>query len=167
MSAPRKTRWKNGPARRWTGSSAASRPRSGSHRRTARPQRQPKQEQQARNPWNPPNEAFQMGTAAGSLQACPAQSCSAYPDQLVGLQAQPPLRMFQAIARGGFRIGLAHFIVHGLQEEVLEVHARIAFRRRALLRIDQLQLIAMGQLLLGFRLGTDADPVNAGRRQLR
>ena len=68
----------------------------------------------------------------GSFNMQPERSaCSANADQLVGLERQPPLRMFQAIGGRGLGIGGAIRIVHRLQEEMAEILAGIALRRRA------------------------------------
>ena len=73
--------------------------------------------------------------------------------------------MVQAIAGGSFGVADTVRIVHRLQEEVAEILTGIALGFGAGLRIDQLQFIAMLELLFGIRLGADADPVDARRRQ--
>src|ERR1700753_2973267 len=69
-------------------------------------------------------------------------------DHLVRLQAEPPLRMAHAVVGGisGVRghVGTAHRLQREAREgEVLEIR-----RARAVLRIDQLQLVAGSQLKL-------------------
>ena len=80
------------------------------------------------------------------------------------LQRKPPLGMLQSIAGRRFDVGALVRIVHRLQKEVFEILIRIALRRAVRLRIDQLQFVAIGQLLFGIGLGTDADPIDARRR---
>ncbi len=61
------------------------------------------------------------------------------------------------------RVGVAVGVVHRLQEEVSEGEIAVAFGRRALLRIDQFEFVAAGELQLGARLGADANPVEPVR----
>ena len=72
----------------------------------------------------------------GELTGCPTH--------LVGLEAQPPLRMGEAVVdrqRAVFASTVG--AVHRLQEEVVEVERRrIARARRRVLRVDELQLVA-------------------------
>src|SRR6476660_9241141 len=78
---------------------------------------------------------------------------------LVCLQAESPLRMAQAVvdrARGVFdHIGA----VHRLQRKTFEIEPRKFFRRRAFLRIDQLQFVAAAHDQPGAGFRADADPV--------
>src|SRR6478736_4020386 len=79
---------------------------------------------------------------------------------LVCLQAEPPLRMAQAIvdrARGVFdHVGS----VHRLQRKPFEIEPRKIFRRSAGLRIDQLQFVAATHHKPGAGFRADADPVH-------
>ncbi len=80
------------------------------------------------------------------------------------LQAEPPLRMAQAIvdrARGVLdHVGS----VHRLQREALEGEIGEILRRRIRLRIDQLEFMAPAHHEIGAGLRADADPVHAGGR---
>ena len=53
--------------------------------------------------------------------------------------------------------------VHWLQKEVLELEVCEAFRRRANLRENELQLVARPQDEIVFSFGADADPIDAFR----
>src|SRR6476619_1427159 len=82
----------------------------------------------------------------------------------VRLQAEPPLRMAQAIVdrpRGVFdHVGP----VHRLQRKAFEIEPRKVFRRSSFLRIDQLQFVAAAHHEAGAGFRADADPVHpAGR----
>src|ERR1700704_6170389 len=84
--------------------------------------------------------------------------------RLVRLQAEPPLRMAQAVvdrARGV----LDHVRpVHRLQREALEGEVDKGLRRRIFLRIDQLELMTLPdhEVRTGFR--ADADPIHSRGR---
>src|SRR6185295_2749553 len=86
--------------------------------------------------------------------------CLSDAECLVCLQAEPPLRMAQAVvdrARGVFgHVGS----VHRLQRKPFEIEPRKIFRRGAGLRIHQLQFVAAAhhEASAGFR--ADADPVH-------
>src|SRR6185312_2250845 len=82
------------------------------------------------------------------------------PDYLVRLQAEPPLRMRQAVFGRARGVGDDIRPVHRLQREALEGQAFEVRWGRALLRIDQLQLMALPEHELGSGLGADADPVD-------
>ena len=60
----------------------------------------------------------------------------------MGLQAEPPLRMIQAIAHGAFGVGCALGAVHGLQKEVAKRECFEAFRQREGLGVDELEFVA-------------------------
>ena len=77
----------------------------------------------------------------------------------MGLQAQPPLRMRQAVLDRQPGVLLAVGAVHRLQQQVREVQVLEPLRRRAVLRIDQLQFVAAGQRSGRAGLRADADPV--------
>src|SRR5579885_2406834 len=78
-------------------------------------------------------------------------SASALPDadQLVGLQAQLPLRMGEAEADRPGGVGGARRTVHRLQREAAEFEPGIVERVEPLLRRDDLQLVAGGDLQRG------------------
>src|SRR5215468_7136801 len=83
------------------------------------------------------------------------------PDRLVRLQAEPPLRMAQAVIDGARGV-LDHVRpVHRLQRETLEGKTLEILRACALLRIDQLQLVAFAEHEVRAGLGADANPVHA------
>src|SRR5204863_8891790 len=80
--------------------------------------------------------------------------------RLMRLQAEPPLRMAQAILDRARRV-LDHVrAVHRLQREPFEIEAGKDFRRRVGLRVDQLQLMAAADHEVP-RFGADANPVQA------
>ncbi len=56
----------------------------------------------------------------------------------MGLQAQAPLRMVEAIAQSGLCVGVAARTVHGLQEEMAEGESLEAGGIDARLRINEL-----------------------------
>src|SRR5919204_6748197 len=86
------------------------------------------------------------------------------PDRLVRLQAEPPLRMAQAVIDGARGV-LGHVRpVHRLQRETLEGEAFEILRRGARLRVDQLQLVAFAQHEVRAGLGADADAIDARGR---
>src|SRR3984893_13949147 len=86
-------------------------------------------------------------------------------ERLVRLHAEPPLRMAQAIVdcTGGV---LDHVrAVHRLQRKPLKGKAEVILRRRACLRIDQLQFVTPAYHEIGAGFRADANPVHAlGRR---
>src|SRR5216683_687850 len=80
---------------------------------------------------------------------------------LVGLQAEPPLRMAQTIvdrARGVFDHVRS---VHRLQRETFEGEIDESFRGGIGLRIDQLEFMALPDHEVGAGFRADADPVHA------
>src|SRR5215469_2398781 len=101
-----------------------------------------------------------------SLKISITLSLSGNAQQFVRLQAEPPLRMLQAIAQGEFGVFLAARAIHRLQEEVLKVQVLEALRLRAFLWKDELQFLARVQNERRARLGAHANPVDAGRRKL-
>src|SRR5262245_27141458 len=85
--------------------------------------------------------------------------------ELVGLQAQPPLRVLQAVTNRQLRVPFHVRAVHRLQEEVAEVVPLELPRVRAGLGEDELQFVPGPEHQLGPGLGADADPVDPLRRQ--
>jgi hypothetical protein len=85
----------------------------------------------------------------------------------VGLQAELPLRVLEAILDGPPRI--LHDIkpVHRLQQESLESEMRECLRWPVGLRIDQLQLVAFPDRQFAIRFRADADPVSQEFRKQR
>src|SRR5256885_13089227 len=75
---------------------------------------------------------------------------------LVGLQAEPPLRMLQAIIHRARGVGGHVGPVHGLQRKALEGEIFERLRRRVLLRIDQLPFVSVAHHEVGARLRADA-----------
>lgn len=69
--------------------------------------------------------------------------------------------MFQAIGQRKCRIQFAGGSVHGLQEEMTELHLLKLFRLCSRLRVDKLQLIAAELLENCAGLWTDANPIEA------
>src|SRR5579871_1233367 len=102
-----------------------------------------------------------------SLKISIGVSLSGNAEQLMRLQAESPLRMLQAIAQSEFGVFLATWAIHWLQEEVPEVQMLEALRLCSLLREDELQFLPGLEDERCARLGTHANPINAGRRQLR
>ena len=70
---------------------------------------------------------------------------SGNPDDFVGLQTQPPLRMTHAIRDGRLQMLLTIGAIHGLQKEMLEVQLLELLWHRTGLRKDQLQFRPAGQ----------------------
>lgn len=66
-------------------------------------------------------------------------------EDLVGLEAQPPAGVREAVLDRCLGVFLAARAIHRLQEAVLEVQRLKGFGRRCWLREDQLQLVALGQ----------------------
>ena len=87
------------------------------------------------------------------------------PSDLVGLEAQPPLGMVQAVGDRQLRCSRSTLgAVHRLQEEVVEVAvARSARAAPPSCGIDELQLVAASEHGLGPGLRADADPVESRR----
>jgi hypothetical protein len=83
----------------------------------------------------------------------------------MGLKTQPPLRVFEAIAHGKLCITLAIGSVHGLQVKVSEIQMGKLLWRRAGLGKNELYFVPGLQYQFRARLGTDANPVDAGRRK--
>src|SRR6478736_5758778 len=77
-------------------------------------------------------------------------------EKLMRLQAEPPARVRETILERG--------PIHGLKKEVVEREVGVALRRRAVLGIDQLELIARADHEVSLRLGAHAHPVEACRR---
>src|SRR5919204_1369959 len=82
-------------------------------------------------------------------------------EQLVCLQAEPPLRMVEAVAQGKRGVLTHRRAIHGLQVEALEVKIFEEVRHGTLLWEDQLQFVAVAQDERRSSLGADADPVEA------
>src|SRR5438105_14884943 len=82
---------------------------------------------------------------------------------LMRLQAEPPLRMAQAILDRARRVLYHVRAVHWLQREPFEIEVGKGLRRRVGLRVDQLQLLAAAdhEVRAGLRAG--ANPVQAVR----
>src|SRR6185312_14562194 len=89
---------------------------------------------------------------------------SANSQVLMRLQAELPLRMGETIGDGTRRVLGTCRAVHRLQREATERQVRERFRWHVVLRIDQLQLVSVLQPEAVAALGTDAQPVDAGRR---
>src|SRR5215211_8709296 len=85
-------------------------------------------------------------------------------DVLVGLDAQAPLRVLQAILDGAARILLKVCAIHRLQKESLERQVCESFRRGVVLWKDELELVAFDDREFAIRFRADADPVDSGRR---
>src|SRR5262245_13704224 len=85
-------------------------------------------------------------------------------EKLMRLQAESPARMREAIFERSARVRFARGAIHGLKKEVAECEVGVALRRRAVLGIDELELIPRPDHQVGLRLGTHAHPVEAGRR---
>src|SRR5664279_2822688 len=66
-------------------------------------------------------------------------------EQFMRLDTQPPARMLQAVPDRERGVPLAVGAIHRLQEEVREVERLEPLRRRGLLRVDQLELVAPAQ----------------------
>ena len=83
--------------------------------------------------WSVPNSPPRAGPASRAAERTHGDSQGRLtgPDQLVRLETQAPLRVIEAVACGGFRVGRARRIVHRLQEEIGEVEPGIAFRAAA------------------------------------
>src|SRR5205814_8694528 len=90
-----------------------------------------------------------------------------YPEQLVRLQAQAPLRMGEAESDGGVGIRADVEPVHGLQKEVVEPEVREIRWIQTRLWKNELQLVAAFESPVCARLGTHANPVESTRRFLR
>src|SRR5258705_11776204 len=71
--------------------------------------------------------------------------------------------MRQAITDGELRVPDAFRSVHRLQREVAEIERSELLRRRAFLRVHQLELIAGTQDEIGSRLGAHTGPGDAWR----
>src|SRR5690348_12584637 len=84
----------------------------------------------------------------------------------MGLQAEPPLGMFQTIAQSSFGIFLAVWAIHWLQEEMLKVQMLEALRLRALLWEDELEFLSGVQDERRACLGTHTNPIDARRWKL-
>src|ERR1043166_8832979 len=93
------------------------------------------------------------------------ESPSSNAQQLVRLQGEAPARVLEAVARGQLGVLLDVRAVQGLQEEMLEIEALELPGGDALLRIDELELVAGALLDHCAGLGADADPVDPGERR--
>src|SRR6185369_14764467 len=82
-------------------------------------------------------------------------------ERLVRLQAEPPLRMAQAVVDHACGIVGDLGPVHRLQREAREGEVREILRPRAGLRVDQFQLMPVPDHELGTGFRADADPVDA------
>src|SRR3546814_3362042 len=89
--------------------------------------------------WPASNSSLRVTEVIGGA-ALRGTSWNAY--VLVGLQAQPPLRVLQAVLHGLLGMGGARRAVHGLQEKMLEVQVRVGFGAGVGLRVDQLEFVA-------------------------
>src|SRR5690606_39145516 len=112
--------------------------------------------------WPASNSSLRVTEIIGRSARRRGVSWNAY--VFVGLQAQAPLRMLQAVLHGPFGVGQARGAVHGLQEEVLEIEVGERLGPRVQLRVDQLEFVAALDHYRRAALGADADPVDAGRR---
>jgi hypothetical protein len=85
----------------------------------------------------------------------------------VGLNAEAPLRVLQAVLDRASCIGHNVRSIHRLEQEFIEREMRKSLRRRVFLRIYQLEFIPFEnhQLARGFR--ADANPVDSRRRRNR
>src|ERR1051325_6775621 len=88
-------------------------------------------------------------------------------EQLVRLQAEPPLRVHETILNGALRVGDEVRPIHGLQEEVREIERLESLRQRRGLRKHELELIAAREHERRHGLWTHTDPIQAARRRLR
>src|SRR5207247_747364 len=79
------------------------------------------------------------------------------PEQLVGLQAQSPTGISEAVCDGSARVIDDLRSVHRLQKKVLEVERFERLRRRAILRKDELELITARNREWCAGFGTDAN----------
>lgn len=82
----------------------------------------------------------------------------------MGLDAQPPARMSQAIFNGRLRIGSLVGPVHGLQPELIEWQVFQVRRVYAGLRENQLKFLSLAHNPVSPRLGTGTKPIYTGRR---
>ena len=81
----------------------------------------------------------------------------------MGLQAQPPLRVLQAIGYRGLDVVPARFVVvdiHRLQEKMLEIKVFKLFGRQGFLRVHKFQLVTGLLHKRAFGLRADTNPVD-------
>ena len=83
-------------------------------------------------------------------------------EHLVGLQAESPPRMVEAVLHGQLGGDGAVGSVHRLQEEVREVEVLVALRRCVVLGEHELELVAARHDRLGVGLWRHAHPVDSG-----
>src|SRR3954447_26245719 len=76
------------------------------------------------------------------------------------LQAQPPLRMVQAIPNRRFGIRNTVRSVHRLEIETVELERGVTLRRAVLLREYELQLVAFRGDHVAVRFRADANPID-------
>jgi hypothetical protein len=88
---------------------------------------------------------------------------SSEPNELVRLNAEPPLRVLQTVVDRELRITRDIRPVHRLQEKMLEREGREFFGRSIFLWVNQLELTAARLHEWGASLGTDADPIQGLR----
>ena len=86
---------------------------------------------------------------------------------LVGLQAQAPLGMREAVAQCECRVLRRSVALHWLQRKVGEIEPRKSFGKRIGLGKDELELVTRGELEGGTCLRAHANPVDSGRGSLR
>src|SRR5689334_1538512 len=79
----------------------------------------------------------------------------------MGLQAEPPLWMLQAIVRGKLGVALALRAVHRLQKEMLKIQMLKALWLRAFLGIDKFEFLPVCQDQRRASLGTHTNPIDA------
>src|SRR6476661_4691814 len=101
-----------------------------------------------------------------------SRGSSADVEQLVGLQAEPPLRMREAVRQRGLGVGARRLVVarvEWLEEELREVERRVArgITVGVRLRIDELELVAARQHERRTGLGTHAHMIESGGCGLR
>lgn len=91
---------------------------------------------------------------------------SAQAEQLVGLQAETPLRVREAVIHRELRVLLQVGTIHGLQREMPKSEVLEPFRLRfpLRLRVYELELVPVEQLQRRCGLGAHANPVDSGRR---
>src|SRR5438128_9160729 len=81
-------------------------------------------------------------------------------EKLMRLQAESPARMGQTVVERMPGVRLARGAVHRLQEEVAEPEPLVALRLRAVLGIDQLELVSGGHHQRSVGLRAHPQPVD-------
>ena len=89
------------------------------------------------------------------------------PEQLMGLQAEPPPRVIKTVLQRQSGIDLSLGTVHRLQEKLLKIEVSKALRLGAGLGKDQFQFTTLPESKGRAGLGTDTDPIDARRRKQR